>query len=738
VVGCLSGQVRASGLERPSALRLGADLERGLQALVRARISPAEAELSFRWRASATRPELVIVHVGAQTCGIPWRGPVARVLLDRSDAGRVWLLDVHPLPNAACRVPRLDPAEAIARVEATGRPGSGGARTAQLEWADEGGRARLSWRVEPPLDPQRLVHPVWWVDDETGAVRQAFDRSRAARVRAWPINPIATPGADLFELADIDPMPAHLEGPWFAAANCLAPANGEGWCYRERTAVPDLAGDFLYPLPDLDADPDPQDAFAEAAAYYHLDRYFEWLRARGLDRLDCHDEGEVVEVVVNRRKYSGGAWEPWDNAGYTGSCGASTVVLGQGMHDFAYDGDIVYHELSHAVIERFAGETLGLEHRREDALGFDATAIDEGVADFLAAAFTGDPLIAEWAFPTGGRPLDGDFRCPEDLTGEAHADGQIVGGALWDAHAVVGEDLIGPLFDALAMIDADVSFEDLAVALTATTEASLGDEASAAVRDAFDARGLLDCPRVLAFEQMGAGGVHEDLGLERLLHVRSPRMGTIYSPAAPPPLQWALEVPPDADRATLRFSFVDELSVAQNLALGVRRGGPIHFGYEVDGSQVAVDADTDEVVFGADDGEVSFGVEPDSVVHAALFHTGTGDAATDRWLLLSDFRVEWSCVAPDGCAPQGETGDEGDEDPGGEGSAGGCGCAAGGGPVGPTGLAVGLIPWRRRLTRATRTGACASSSSAASSTSSSCSSSPPRPVPRPRAPARWA
>jgi hypothetical protein len=469
-----------------------------------------------------------------------------------------------------------------------------------------------------------------------------------------------------------------------------------------------MAGDFLYPEPDLDGAEDPQDAFAEASGYYHLDRFFAWLQEMGIDQLGCHLEGDVVEIVVNRRTYQGGEWEPENNAFYTGSCGASTLMMGQGDHDFAYDGDIVYHELSHAVIELLAGEDLGLEQRRTDALVFDAGAIDEGVADFLAAAFTDDPLVAEYAFPTGGRSLDNDFLCPRDLTGEKHADGQLIGAALWDARAELGDDLVPVVLDALAMIEPDASFEEYVEILETLTVEAMGADAGATLTDALSERGLLECARVVDFDAFAAGGVHEDLGLPRLLQVRSPRMGRIYAPTPPPPLQWRIEMPDDADTATLRFEFETAYQVEQNVSLGVKHGAPIEFDYAIDGIDVTVEADTDEVVLGGDDGELAFVAEPGSTAYAAMFHLGTGDAVTDRWLLLYAFELEFSCSGgPGTCAPGGDetggtggTGGTGETGTPSEGEEEGCACAVRSrrGPSSGGWLASLLLlaGWRRR------------------------------------------
>jgi hypothetical protein len=672
--------VVARGWERP-AVHFGAHGVDDVQALV---VERGHVGLSLRstHRPTLSRVGLMVETVYGSHCGVPVATPIARALVDLEDAGRVLLLGtLDPVKLPACSPPRLTPQTALTAVSNTGLPGSAGAATAQARWIHTGETLRLVWRVDPPPDLSVPTNPVFLVDDVTGDASVAVDRVRTVKVRAWPTNPIATPQTVVADLLAIDPNPAHLEGPWFAAANCIEPNSGEGWCYRERNAVPDVNGDFVYPEPDLDGPEEPQDSFAEASAYYHLDKFFAWIQGFGFQGTSCHLDGELVEIVVNRRHYDAGNWEGWDNAAFTGSCDASTLMMGQGERDFAYDGDIIYHELTHAVIETLAGEDIGVEQRRDEALVFDSTGIEEGVADFMAAAFTDDPLVAEYAFPSGGRGLDNDFLCPRDLTGESHADGQIIGGALWEAYAQYGDAFIPVVLDALAMLDDDASFEDLAIVVASLTAASLGADASDEVNGIFEARGVLDCLRVVPFEDQGAGGVHEDLGVPRLLRIRSPRMGNVYQPAPPPPIQWRIAMPEDSDTATITFEYVSYLDIPQPLALGIKTDGPIFYDYVIDGTAVEVMADTTEVFYDAEDGEVSLTADPGATVHAALLHLGTGDAATDRWLLLSDFELAFSCSTGAGtCFPPVDDETTGDEDGTGgtdeaeTGGGGGCGC----------------------------------------------------------------
>lgn len=67
----------------------------------------------------------------------------------------------------------------------------------------------------------------------------------------------------------------------------------------------------------------------------------------------------------------------------------------------------------------------------------------EGLADFFAAALSGDPLIAEYASGeiaggVGTRSLESGARCPESITGDPHGDGQLTSsGALFRNRVVL-------------------------------------------------------------------------------------------------------------------------------------------------------------------------------------------------------------------------------------------------------------------------------------------------------------
>lgn len=111
-------------------------------------------------------------------------------------------------------------------------------------------------------------------------------------------------------------------------------------------------------------------------------------------------------------------------------------VFFQGDHDFAYDGDVVFHEFMHAITTSLVNKlnSMGLN---QWGIHFEPGSLNEGWSDYFAGAFTNDPNIGEYAAIKGGdgeaslRNIDNDATCPETVIGEIHNDSQVWSGALW-------------------------------------------------------------------------------------------------------------------------------------------------------------------------------------------------------------------------------------------------------------------------------------------------------------------
>ena len=88
--------------------------------------------------------------------------------------------------------------------------------------------------------------------------------------------------------------------------------------------------------------------------------------------------------------------------------------------------DVVYHEFGHSLHNHAIIEGVG---------SWDG-ALSEGMSDVLSTLITNDAAMGRGFFLTNApmRNLDpaSDLRWPDDITGEVHADGEIIGGTMWD------------------------------------------------------------------------------------------------------------------------------------------------------------------------------------------------------------------------------------------------------------------------------------------------------------------
>jgi cysteine-rich repeat protein len=104
-------------------------------------------------------------------------------------------------------------------------------------------------------------------------------------------------------------------------------------------------------------------------------------------------------------------------------------LSGEGCENTALLADVVYHEFGHSVHQQ--GLIPGV--------GQFEGALSEGIADYLSATITNDAGLARGFFVAEPDeplrqldPVGDEWHWPDDLTGEVHDDGRIIGGTLWD------------------------------------------------------------------------------------------------------------------------------------------------------------------------------------------------------------------------------------------------------------------------------------------------------------------
>jgi hypothetical protein len=538
----------------------------------------------------------------------------------------------------------LSEADAIRIVEDSGHRGSRGATEARLVADPRPSGTVAVWLVDPPLDPVTVENPLFAVDAETGDLQRLYDQASSVKLSAYYRNPALDEAPGFFTAVQFNAGSQTLRGPVFAAVNCL-PGGGE-YCSPSPVAGPtNAAGDFLHPPPDVD-DPAavlaPLDPFAEVSLYYHADKFMAWLRTFGVASLDCTDHGQLSTLVANYRTITAAGWLPYNNARYTARCDR-LFVFGQGDDvDYAYDGDVVVHEIGHAVVDKLNGGVRLLEPRlRQDALVLDAGALNEAFADFFAEAFSGDPLLAEYVGTYGGggaaiRNADNALTCPQSFGGEVHQDSEAFAGALWEGREAWGNEMVRVVLRTIELLPGDASMEQGAAALVKVVRWRLGEVAATKMETILAARGLLECRRIVGLPELRGS-----------LDVQPPEYAVPY---APPPLQVRVDVPPGA--ASMRVYWRAEpkggpFEGTIRPGVLVKHGQPFTYAYDTsDGWPPTLVHGADAVFENAFDGEIALPVRPGVSVYLAFVNGG------DEVMSLGELEVEFDDAAIDTEGPE--------------------------------------------------------------------------------------
>ncbi|QQR90597.1 MAG: hypothetical protein IPJ88_02305 [Myxococcales bacterium] len=237
-------------------------------------------------------------------------------------------------------------------------------------------------------------------------------------------------------LDGLDTNALILSGNSIEVSTCVL-ANDS--CTAVHYAIADAQGDFFYE-PDEASE---SDAFAEVNAFFHLQRAADYFNDQHQSRWSCNCGSPVLNAFINpdveEKAVSSLAFYQYNDCS-SFSCGyvvLSKTVDQQGLvRSTAYDGDLLYHEYVHAIVDE-RNQNPGYS---EDELGasYEAGAVSEAIADYFAAVISNDPQIGEHFAGIGSVPEKGALRdisqrlsCPEDLSGQRHRDGRILASALW-------------------------------------------------------------------------------------------------------------------------------------------------------------------------------------------------------------------------------------------------------------------------------------------------------------------
>src|SRR5690606_24565024 len=372
--------------------------------------------------------------------------------------------------------------------------------------------------------------------------------------------------------------------------------------------------------------------------------------------------------------------------GFVPGVDGASIAMGQGtIADFAYDGDVIYHELGHGLVYTLAPD---LGYAQDHPHGWDPTpgGLVEGLPDYLSSALTGGALLGEFVGqgfdPETGviRNLDNTRTCPESLAGETHFDGEIIGGALWQVRAALAAEdrraMDEAVVTAIGAMGADTDFGAFQALVVAEMEVALGADAAASAAAVFEERGLVDCKDHV--RHFGVGDVHEALFLINMV-------GNV----APAPVQFRVDFGAGAPSFALRADMYPG-SDQSPVQLLIKEGDePIQWTGGLPDATRVVDLPVSGTTLGQ---EIEGPVE--GIVHMQPASPPASHGLLDISMTAD---IEGTPDAgPDDGQPDagGGAGGDGDDE-------GGCGCRAGGGAAGAGTSALLLLAaialaWRRR------------------------------------------
>jgi MYXO-CTERM domain-containing protein len=472
--------------------------------------------------------------------GLPVIGAGASVVIEANGSASLAVAATATgLPSS--KTPVVDAiAAAIAARRYSKLPVSGS--DAHLVFFAHRGETRLAWAVLPPIIPGIPTAPRVMVDALTGDVLEARDLvvfKNAAKVH--PSNPVKSPSVVDVTLP-VTSLDGSLENAFISSYNCIDQqkthqVNLGGFpltvhtCELVRKATPDGNGDYLYPV---GGDTDRDDAFSEVAMFHHANRAYDYFRALRNDATAQVVVDKPLRTISNLQLPTGltkgdltsasdpsKPLDPLQNAFFSPAGGqlgaifqalygfnAGAMWFGQGpKKDYSYDGDVVYHEFTHGVVD--ATLQLGSLHLDKYGVIDSPGAMNEGLADYFSSAIAGDPDVGEYASKdvaaqlTSLRTLDNKDTCLGTIVGEVHYDSTFFSGGLWSARQSLPQG-DRQKFDAAiykAMLanakDGDLGFEDAVNLFLAVLDKDLPAGGAALRSEMKDKRGILpECNRI--------------------------------------------------------------------------------------------------------------------------------------------------------------------------------------------------------------------------------------------------
>jgi MYXO-CTERM domain-containing protein len=581
-------------------------------------------------------------------------------------------------------------------------------------------RGQLAWLLDlrVGMGGTRFV-----VDAHTGTLVQERPLAVHAMGRVYSYNAVSTPTPVDVDLATLDEAadPVRLNG-WgglLAVTNYVSGGSQSGF-ELEQTLGPSSGVDFLYDPPTNPLDP--TDGFAQVNLFHHLTTIRELFRELGVP---VDDAAYELTAVANAREDG----QNFDNAffspmGQDGPFAAPNLIaIGQGTQvDFAYDSDVFKHEFGHYVTHVALGYNLGQLHFDAYGLSPHSGSIDEGIADYFACSQNGDAVVGEASLAVLGaaRDLEAiDKKCPDDVVGQVHMDGEIVGALSWKVREQIGPALGDRLvWSALEMLTPGARLGDFGEAIIgAAEELEAGSEIAAsdliAIRAAVAEYGLDDCGAVLALEGDEARrGTIIGLGILAQAFGASCQQVKGFGVSMPSLFHFSRATSPSDPGLRLTID-ADAVQGAGEIDLRVfaRKGQPVRFSSGQGGFPVPSQFDHEIVVESTGVVQIDASSDPPFEPGAEYHFVLVSNSCPTVSYALGASVSEPAGTGGGGVGGAGGAGAGGDDD-GGEGPTpseeDGCACraAVGGGGDGAGGvaaLALGVaLAWRRRRSASLR------------------------------------
>jgi len=493
-----------------------------------------------------------IVAFDQKMDGVPVMSRGVRATID-ADGRTTMLTTVLEERRPSSLVPKLtdDRATRLAFDDAKMRAESTRATLLVVPGSLAGGEPRLCWAIVGSFAALPF-RPVVLVDAHSGAIVRAWDAAVSAGLaKVYDQNPIKTPTLKDVTLTN-DPAKEGLENQYVTARNCIDTHKTKSVtialtsltvhvCELQRSVKPNTTGDYVDILPDKDGAR--EDPYSELSMFFHTNKAYEFAKSIGFPVASTPTQlTAVANLRVPDGYYSFDIVRmanpttdllPFDNAFYSPKdpifstlfgVESDAMWFGQGGVDFAYDGDVVYHEFGHFLVNQTLKLGFGA-HADPYGLSYSPGAMNEGIADLFSTMITDDPLMGEYsatAFPTlklkATRDLENTFKFPDAITGEVHQDSEPFTAAVWSVYKSLDATKKASFQRAfmkalMSSPSGDLSFSDFGVLLgksIATIDPALETQLIAAMTD----RGMgKDDPRVRTYADPGVKCAVRYLGI---------------------------------------------------------------------------------------------------------------------------------------------------------------------------------------------------------------------------------